>query len=405
MGGGLLQASLRLPEQEARWFFHPLFQILAMGIHGALLTGDLFNLYVFFEIFLMASYGLVVFGNREFQLRETVKFFLLNFLTSTLLVVGVAWIYGNYGTLNMEHLMRLSQGADTAMLRVVALLLALTFGMKAAIVPLHFWLPDAYPQAPPGVVAYLSGTLTKVGIYALLRILIGILGGPGNALELLLLLSAFTMLFGVLGALARNHMRGILAFHIISQIGYMVLGVALATPASVAATIYYVLQHSLVKSTLFLVSGFVETVSGSDSLKEVSGVSSRYPLAGLLFLGVALSLAGVPPLSGFYPKYALVLESFRVGLPVYGVVALLTSLLTLLSMMKIWTQVFWGPPKGLSPRPPRVTGRVAFGVLVMVLISLAFGLGVGRTYAWCASAGEFLLSGRYAPSLWLVGRS
>ena len=135
MGGGLLQASLRLPEQEARWFFHPLFQILAMGIHGALLTGDLFNLYVFFEIFLMASYGLVVFGNREFQLRETVKFFLLNFLTSTLLVVGVAWIYGNYGTLNMEHLMRLSQGADTAMLRVVALLLALTFGMKAAIVP------------------------------------------------------------------------------------------------------------------------------------------------------------------------------------------------------------------------------------------------------------------------------
>jgi multicomponent Na+:H+ antiporter subunit D len=369
------------PAQQ-RYFFFPFFHVLLLGVNWSFVTGDLFNLFVAYEVMLIGSYGSMLVGGTRQQVRQTMMYVALNLVGGALFVTGVALVYALVGTLNMADLaVRTSelQGTRAAMLTAASMVLLLVFALKAATFPVFFWLPDSYPVVPPGVNGYFAGLLTKVGVYSLLRVFVMVFRQDGHAVasEILLVLSGFTMLLGVLGAICQWEMRRILSWHIISQVGYMVMGIGLAVDprlaqAAVAATIFYVVHHIIVKSSLFLVAGVAERVTGRTRLTEMGGVVSLAPFAAGLFLVASLSLAGMPPFSGFLAKLVVL----RVGLDGHRfwivLVAVVTSFLTLLSMMKIWTYAFWGQPR----RPAARTGWAWPAAATAVLVAATVVLGV-----------------------------
>ncbi len=338
-----------MDEKREQHLYYPLIQLLLMGINGAFLTGDIFNLYVWFEVMLISSFVLLALGGRRGQLEGAIKYVTLNLLSSAIFLAAVGILYGLVGTLNMADVARKIQLIENKeLVNVVAILFMIAFGVKAAIFPLFFWLPASYHTPPAAISAIFAGLLTKVGVYALIRFFTTIFVHDAELIKNLLLISAaLTMLTGVLGAAAQNNFRKILSFHIISQIGYMILGLALFSPLAIAGSIFYIIHHIIVKTNLFFISGYVKKLKGSYNLKEIGGVYKYYPLLGLLFLIPAMSLAGIPPLSGFWAKFVVIKAGLELQEYIVVGIALFVGLLTLFSMTKIWNEVFWkDDPKG-----------------------------------------------------------
>lgn len=369
------------PLQQSH-FFYPLFQVLLLGVNWSFITGDLFNLFVSYEVMLIGSYGVMMCGSSRQQVRQTLTYVAINLLGGSLFVVGLGLVYSIVGTLNMADLAvvtsRLAE-PRAGMLTAASMVLLVVFALKAAAFPLFFWLPDSYPIVPLGVNGFFAGLLTKVGIYSLLRVFVMTFRQPGNelALHVLLVSSAFTMVVGVLGALCQWEIRRVLSWHIISQVGYMVMGIGLAgdagiATAAVAATIFYVVHHIVVKASLFLLGGVAEEISGSGRLKEMGGVALAAPGAAALFFVAALSLAGMPPFSGFLAKLVLVRTALRGSHGWIVGAAVATSFLTLLSMMKIWNYAFWGNWHDMPPRP--LWRRMAAPVSVLVAATVLLGV-------------------------------
>ena len=332
-----------MDEHRERFFYYPLLQILLMGINGAFLTGDIFNLYVWFEVMLISSFVLLALGGKRDQLEGAIKYVTLNLLSSAIFLASVGILYGIAGTLNMADLARkipLVEQKD--LVTVVSVLFMIAFGIKAAVFPLFFWLPASYHTPPIAVTAIFAGLLTKVGVYALIRVFTLIFVHDTNFTHtLLLVIAGLTMLCGVLGAASQNDIRKILSFHIISQIGYIIMGLALFSPLAIAGAIFYIIHHIVVKTNLFLVGGVIEKLKGSYRLKKIGGLYKLYPLLGLLFLIPALSLAGIPPLSGFWAKFIVIKAGLELKEIFIVIVALIVGLLTLFSMTKIWNEAFW----------------------------------------------------------------
>ncbi|MGI8758063.1 MAG: Na+/H+ antiporter subunit D, partial [Acidimicrobiales bacterium] len=365
-------------------FFHPLYLVLTAGVSASFLTGDLFNLFVAFEVMLTASYVLITLGATRAQVRSGMTYVVISLVASLLFVTAVGLIYAATGTVNMADLAGKVAGLPDGVRTALGLLLLIVFGIKAAIFPLFFWLPDSYPTAPAPVTAIFAGLLTKVGVYAIIRtqtLLFPTDGGPSG---LLLAIAGATMVVGVLGAIAQDDVKRILSFHIVSQIGYMVLGLGLFSVAGIAGAIFYIVHHIVVKTSLFLVSGLLENATGSAALRRVGGMLRRAPVMAVLFLVPALSLAGLPPFSGFVAKLALVQAGLDLGAYTIVAVSLVVSLLTLFSMTKIWAGVFWGtaeeePPlesargTGRLSSPPLMVGATASLVVVSLVISVAAG--------------------------------
>lgn len=338
-----------MDEDRERYLYYPLLQLLIMGINGAFLTGDVFNLYVWFEVMLISSFVLLALGGKRGQLEGAIKYVTLNLLSSAIFLAAVGMLYGITGSLNMADIAsKIPLLEQKDLLTVVSILFMVAFGVKAAIFPLFFWLPASYHTPPVAVSAIFAGLLTKVGVYALFRFFTTIfVHDTGFTHNILLISAALTMLTGVLGAAAQNDFRKILSFHIISQIGYMILGLALYSPLAIAGGVFYIIHHIIVKTNLFFVSGVVNKLKGSYSLKDVGGVYKYYPFLGLLFLIPALSLAGIPPLSGFWAKFVVIKAGLELHEYLVVGIALLVGLLTLFSMTKIWNEVFWrDDPKG-----------------------------------------------------------
>ncbi len=377
--------------------FYPLFHLLALGVQWSLVTGDLFNLFVAFEIMLMSSYALLVLGTSRGQMRQAYKYVLLNLLASMVLVTSCGLIYGHVGTLNFADLARLSHSGAIPSSAVPAIcLLLLAFGVKSALFPAWFWLPDSYPTVPAGLGAVLGGLLTKVGAYVLIRVFVMVFGPWDSAVgetvrPLLLTTAAFTMFLGVLGAVSMNSVRKILSVHIISQVGYMVLaaglalGIGLTTDTrelAITGGIYFIVHNMIVKTSLFLCGGLMCRYAGSDSLDHMGSLAKKAPWLGVLFMLAALSLAGLPPTSGFFGKLVLLREAMHGGYYLLAAVAIMTSVLTLLSMVKIWSYAFWNrarpaPAAGTGhpeKHPLKVTKAMAATAL-LVVASLALGLG------------------------------
>jgi multicomponent Na+:H+ antiporter subunit D len=364
-----------IDRSRERWGYYPVFHLLLMGINGSFLTGDLFNLFVFFEVMLLASYVLLSLGGEPGQLQESFKYLVLNLLASTVFVASVGILYGVTGTVNMADLaLKIAATESSGLMTALSMLFLFVFGVKAAIFPLFFWLPDSYPEPPTAVSAIFGGLLTKVGVYALIRTFtLLFVQDIAFTHTLILVLAALTMIIGVLGAIVQNHFKRILSYHIISQIGYMILGLGLYTPLALAGSIFYIIHHITVKTALFLISGITERATGTQQLRQMGGLLNSYPLVATLFMLAALSLAGMPPLSGFFAKLALLTAGVREEQYVYVSVALVGSLLTLVSMSKIFVYVFWGEDK---PKRDRAVRHVDLLLPTAFLVSITVALGL-----------------------------
>ncbi|WP_456269765.1 Na+/H+ antiporter subunit D [Kushneria sp. AK178] len=355
--------------------YYPLLHLLLAGVSGAFLTGDIFNLYVWFEVMLLASFALLILGGERAQMEGAIKYVTLNLLSSVIFLSAIGLLYGMLGTLNMADIARrVALVEDNTLVDVVAVMFMVSFGIKAAAFPLFFWLPAAYHTPPVAVSALFAGLLTKVGVYALFRVFTLIFNQSVDYThEILLWGAGLTMLTGVLGAAAQFEFRRILSFHIVSQIGYMMMGLALFTPLALVGGVFYILHHIIVKTNLFLVSGVVYRLKGTHDLKKLGGVYKAWPLLGVLFLIPALSLAGVPPLSGFFAKFVLIRASIEAGHIGITVIALLVGLLTLYSMTKIWAEVFWkkAPDEDDDTRGPGPVATRHLWLMILPIVGLA----------------------------------
>ncbi len=373
--------------RRQRHGYFSFIHVMLGGVCGAFLTGDLFNLYVWFEVMLISSFVLMVLGGGRPQLEAGTKYVTLSLMSSALFLSGVGILYGIAHTLNMADLAgRLAVAAVERPwpATCAATLLMLAFGIKAAVFPLHFWLPDSYHVTPPAITAVFAALLTKTGVYALIRVFGLVLPPSPYLFGLLAAIAAATMLMGVLGAVAQIHVRRILNVHIVSQIGYMVMGVALLgapDPATrrlaIAAALFYVVHNMVVKTNLLLVSGAIRAMTGTELLAGLGGLATRAPLTACIFLVSALSLAGLPPSSGFWAKLGIIQAGFEARAWLLTLTALGVGLLTLLSMLKIWNEVFWkpapadGPVIALSPRRRMLLLSPAAALTVLsVLIGL-----------------------------------
>ena len=331
--------------------FHPTFLVLMAGVANAFLAGDLFNLYVGFEILLTASYVLLTLGGSAPRIRAGVTYIVVSLLSSLIFLAAIALVYASTGTVNMAQLAGRLADLPPGLQLLLQSMLLIAFCIKAAVFPLSAWLPDSYPTAPAPVTAVFAGLLTKVGVYSIIRT--QTLLFPGGALDTVLMWAALaTMVIGILGAVAQTDIRRILSFTLVSHIGYMVFGIALGTAAGLAGAIFYVVHHIAIQTTLFLVAGLIERLGGSTGVDRLGGLAKASPLLAVLFFVPAMNLAGIPPFSGFIGKLGLLEAGVAAGtwLPLTLVAGgVLTSLLTLVAMSRVWSRAFWRPA-AQSPR-------------------------------------------------------
>lgn len=373
--------------------YHPTYLALSAGVSIAFLSGDLFNLYVGFEVLLVASYVLITLGGTRARIRSGTVYIVVAVLSSAIFLAAVAMIYAATGTVNFAQLALRMTEIDPAISVILEAMLLIAFGIKAAIFPLSAWLPDSYPTAPAPVTAVFAGLLTKVGVYAILRVET-LLFGTGEVNRVLLILALATMLAGVLGAVAQNDIKRLLSFTLVSHIGYMVLGIGLGSLAGLSGAIFYVVHHITVQTTLFLVVGLIERRGGSTSLDKLGGLAKAAPLLAVLYLLPAASLGGIPPLSGFLGKIGLLQAAVHIGTPLaitLVVGAVVTSLLTLYALLKAWNKAFWqDAPKKLEdvPLPLGMVGPTA--VLVGVILSITVIAGPLYEFTERAAASLYL---------------
>ena len=334
--------------------FHPTYLILVAGVSNAFLSGDLFNLYVGFEILLTASYVLMTLGGTGPRIRAGVTYVVVSVVSSVLFLIAIAMIYGATGTINMADLAIKLADLDQGTQNLLHVMLLVAFGIKAAIFPLSFWLPDSYPTAPAPVTAVFAGLLTKVGVYAIVRT--ETLLFPGDTFNTPLMVAALlTMIVGILGALAQSDIKRLLSFTLVSHIGYMVFGLAMSSVAGLGAAVFYVAHHITIQTSLFLVTGLIERRGGSSSMDRVAGLAKLSPMLAVLFFVPAMNLAGIPPFSGFLGKLGLLQAGVQLGTPLaYALVigGVLTSLLTLLAIARVWNRAFWRKPEDAEHPDP-----------------------------------------------------
>ncbi len=376
----------------------PLLHFLLMGICSAFITGDIFNLYVCFEVMLIASFVLLGLRGRRRQMEGAIKYVTLNLVSSAMFLTAVGILYGELGSLNMAALAQmLNDVPQSVSIRSAAMLFLFAFGIKAALFPLFFWLPASYHTPSAAISAIFAGLLTKVGVYALIRCFtLLFIQDPAFTHALILGLAGFTMVTGILGALAQDEFRRLLSFHIISQVGYMIMGLGLFSPLALAGTVFFMTHQIIVKTNLFLISGVAHRLQGTSELNSMGNLYRTQPLLSVLFMIAALSLAGLPPLSGFFAKFALFKAGF--DLQHYGIVAIAmgVSILTLISMTKIWNEAFWKPrfelPRshGKGPISLKAHPWLLIPIVGLAMLTVLLGLGADAFFMLANRAAEQL---------------
>ncbi|MFP5417380.1 MAG: Na+/H+ antiporter subunit D [Actinomycetes bacterium] len=391
--------------------FHPTFLLMCAGVSNAFLAGDLFNLFVGFEILLFASYVLLTMGGTASRIRAGSIYVVVNLLSSSLFLVALANVYAAVGTVNLAQIAQRVPDLPEHTQGILQFMLLVVFAIKAAVFPLSAWLPDSYPTAPAPVTAVFAGLLTKVGVYAILRTQTLIF--PHRPLtELLLVIALLTMLVGILGAIAQAEIKRLLSFTLVSHIGYMVMGIGLATQAGLAGTIYYTAHHITIQATLFLVAGLIQQVGRSNNLDRLGGLLATSPLLAVLFIVPGMNLAGIPPFSGFIGKLGLLNAGVAAGTPLAWTLiasSVLTSLLTLYAIAKVWNRAFWGTPpafvkggddEGEEAVPGRPVAPVMVGATAaLIAFSLLLSLVAGPFYSYTNDAAAALLDGAYVSAV------
>ncbi len=393
--------------------FHPTYLVLSAGVSNAFLSGDLFNLFVGFEVLLASSYVLITLGGTDARVRAGTIYIVVSLVSSIIFLLSIACVYAATGTVDLASLADRIQDLPPDVARVLQLLLLVTFSIKAAVFPLSAWLPDSYPTAPAPVTAVFAGLLTKVGIYAIVRT--QTLLFPDSDLRTLLLWAAtLTMVIGILGAVAQSDVKRVLSFTLVSHIGFMLLGVALASPLGLAGAIFYIVHHITVQTVLFLVAGLIEYRSGSTNLDRLGGLARAAPVLSVMFFVPAMNLAGIPPFSGFLGKLALAQAGIAAGdwLAILAVAAsIATSLLTLYAIAKVWNRAFWQPAEDADDDESSAAGSMhgrgvglqavaekqrlplgmALPTLALVLVSVGLTVAAGPLFSYTERAADELV--------------
>lgn len=362
------------PERE-NFYFYPLFMFLITGVIGSFMTGDIFNLFVCFEVMLVSSYVLISLGGTGIQLRESIKYILINTLSSFLFLVAIAYLYAMTGTLNLAHLsVRVAEAGQDGLMTVVAILFLIVFSLKAGLF-LFFWLPGSYSAPPTAIAAIFAALLTKVGIYAIIRVFTLVFYHEPDVTHLLIgILAAITMVLGAVGAVAYWDIKRIITYNVIVGVGFILAGVATFTTDGMTGSLYYLIHDMVVKALIFLLGGTVIYLTGTSKLKEISGLIQLYPGLGWMFFIAALSLSGIPPLSGFLGKIFITKGTFQTGYFWLGGIGLITSLMVLYSIMKIFMNGFWGTHLMEEAERKSTKGLLLpIGILTMVTITLGLG--------------------------------
>lgn len=388
----LLYAVYSIGEDKERHYFYPLFNFLLVGVNGSFLTGDLFNLFVFFEVMLFSSYVLLSLGGTKIQLRETIKYALINTLSSTLFLVGIAYLYSVTGTLNMAHLsVRIAEVGQNGFLTGVAIVFLIVFSVKAGLL-LYFWLPGSY-MAPPGAVgAIFAALLTKVGIYVIFRMYTLIFYHQPEITHLLMaVMAGLTMLLGGFGAIAQWDIRAILVYNVVISVGFIISGLVFGTAEALMGAVYYTMHDIVLKALLFLLGWTVIAIAGTSKLKEMSGLIRNHPMLGWMFFVSVLALSGIPPLSGFVGKVLIIKEGLALGTGHWGFyvlagIGLVSSLMVLYSLLKIFINGFWGETV-LSMEMEKGTDRgLLLPCVLLTAVSLFIGLGAELLYPYVDQA-------------------
>jgi multicomponent Na+:H+ antiporter subunit D len=360
-----------------RYGFYPFLMLLMTGVSGAFLTGDIFNLYVWFEVLLISSFGLIVLGSEREQIDGAVKYGFLNLVATTLFLITTGYLYGIFGTLNMADIAQKAPGLQmTAPLVTLTALYILAFAMKAAAFPVNFWLPASYHTPRIVVSALFAGLLTKVGIYALIRISVMLFPAEREQLSAVLaLVAVLTMLTGALGALAQTDTRRLLGYLVISGIGAMLAGIALGGPDAIGGTIFYALHSMLVMTALYLAAGLAARLGGGFSLESLGGLYRARPLFAALSLMLFFSVSGLPPFSGFWPKVMLVRAALDGSSWWLAAALLLTGFLTMIATGRVFLLAYWRPAREDGAfQTENLPAAALLPLMVLTVLSVLIGL-------------------------------
>tara|TARA_R110002111_G_scaffold190060_2_gene255267 strand:+ start:1780 stop:3288 length:1509 start_codon:yes stop_codon:yes gene_type:complete len=365
--------------------YFPIFHLLIMGLSGAFLTGDLFNLYVWFEIIIISSFVLLTIGGEKAQIEGAIKYVTMNLLASVIFLTAIAILYGLTGSLNMADLsLRVAEIENRGLVNVTAILFLVGFGIKSAIFPLYFWLPASYHTPPPAISAIFGGLLTKVGVYAMLRVFTLIFVPDTFLSTVIMVLAIFTILSGGIGALIQNNIRKIFSYLIICHIGFMLAGLGVYSSLAIAGTIFYLVHDIIVKTNLFMVSGLIFKFKGTYSMRLLGGFYKEHPKLSLLMAVPLFSLVGIPPLSGFWGKLLLIQGALDQSNILVVAFIILGSFLTLFVIARMWSEVFWkdGPElpekkhiKYFNALKPLKRRAMIGSVFFLSIISLGIGFG------------------------------
>lgn len=391
----LLYSFKSIGEEREKYYYYAVFNFLLVGVNGAFTTGDIFNLFVFFEVMLMSSYVLLVLGGTKIQLRESIKYLLVNVISSALFVIAVAYLYSVVGTLNMAHISsrinEISVYGMPGILTVIAVLFLIVFGLKGAIFPLYFWMPGSYYAPPAPVLALFGALLTKVGVYSITRTYTLFFYHDMDAFGILSILAILSIVFGVIGAIAYWDIKNIIIYNIIIAVGVILYGVSVLNTNSMSGAVYYLIHDMFIKAALFLLIGIVISISGTSNLRNMSGLITRYPGLGWTFFIAALALAGIPPLSGFVGKLLIVQGGFEGESFIGAFITLMSSLLVLFSVMKIFINGFWGKDRTYHGEEKAPVRRLLIAPVMLVVISALYGIGSESILPYISQAADTLL--------------
>ena len=389
----LIYAFSSIGKKYEHMFFYPFVFFLVTGVNGSFLTGDLFNLYVCFEVMLLSSYVLITMGGRKVQLIESIKYVTINVLSSWFFLIGIAYLYGTVGTLNMAHLsVRIAEVGQGPLLTVISLIFLIVFSLKAGLL-LYFWLPGSY-SAPPTVIAALFGALlTKVGIYAMFRIFTLIFyHEPVITHTAIGVMAILTMIGGSVGALAYNDIRKIVSYNVVIAVGFILAGLALQSEVAFQGAIYYLIHDMIVKALLFLVVGTMIYLTGKAKIEEMSGLIRNYPMLGWLFFITMLSLAGIPPLSGFIGKVFIGQGAIETGSFILLIVAFLSGIFVLYSLLRIFLNCFWGETIISEDDDVPLKKGMLVPCILLAIMTVAIGLGVEGLAPYVSDAARTLMN-------------
>ncbi|WP_203363154.1 Na+/H+ antiporter subunit D [Bacillus sp. REN10] len=380
-------------KKREQFYYYSIIQFMLVGVNGAFTTGDIFNLFVFFEVMLMSSYVLIVIGGTKIQLRESIKYILVNVISSAIFVVAVAFLYSVIGSLNMADISkRIAEVGQLPILTVIAVLFLIVFGLKGAIFPLYFWLPGSYHAPPVPVLALFGSLLTKVGVYSILRTYsLFFYHNQAFTHELLQILAILTIIVGAIGAIAYWDVKKIIIYNIIIAVGVLTFGISLATEESIKGTIFYLIHDMIIKAALFLLIGVMIKITGTSNLRKMGGLIKKYPLLGWTFLVATFGLAGIPPLSGFVGKFLIVRAGLAEGAYVGALIVLLSSLFVLYSVIKIFMNGFWRSPQDYPGEEKQPVHFLWMPGAILVLVSIVYGVGAEGMYPIISQATEALI--------------